>query len=298
MTQASRLPAPADLESHGLDAGKWKVLVEAIFPAAKTPEGILMAVDYCQARGLDVFKRPVNIVSMWNAALSRKVETVWPGINELQVTAARTGQWAGMDSPKWGTPLTRTFAGRVKNDDKWEERQIELTFPEWCEVTVYRLIGGRRCAFIEPVYWLETYSRQGGRWSELPTDMWVRRPRGQLHKCAKAASLRAAFPEECGYAAEEMEGKVIDTTSEEGVIEGDYAEETAEPSPPLEAEISPNSISEKVKAAIDKLIERAEQTGAWQAASDWAKERLSGPDLAYALSELDKAKAAAEKAAA
>jgi hypothetical protein len=29
-------------------------------------------------------------------------------------------------------------------------------------------------------------------------------------KCAKAATLRAAFPEEADYTAEEMEGKVIE----------------------------------------------------------------------------------------
>jgi hypothetical protein len=42
--------------------------------------------------------------------------------------------------------------------------------------------------------------------------MWRRRTRGQLDKCAEAAALRAAFPEELGndYSAEEMEGQVID----------------------------------------------------------------------------------------
>ena len=46
----------------------------------------------------------------------------------------------------------------------------------------------------------------------MPADMWKKRPRGQLHKNAKAASLRAAFPEEMGndYTAEEMEGQVIE----------------------------------------------------------------------------------------
>ena len=56
-----------------------------------------------------------------------------------------------------------------------------------------------------------TVSRAGGARSEVPTDMWVKRPHGQLLKCAKAASLRAAFPEEADYTAEEMEGKVIET---------------------------------------------------------------------------------------
>jgi hypothetical protein len=146
---------------------------------------------------------------MWNSSLRREVETVWPGINEVQITAARTGAWAGMDEPKWGPDITREFTGRKKDKSgNWQEVKATVTFPEWCEVTVYRVVSGIRCAFTEPVYWTEAYSRSGG--GELPTDMWIKRPRGQLHKVAKAASLRAAFPEEGEYTAEEMEGKDIE----------------------------------------------------------------------------------------
>jgi RecT family protein len=75
-------------------------------------------------------------------------------------------------------------------------------------VTVYRLIDGARCPFSEPVYWKEAYGRVGG--TALPNEMWQKRPHGQLHKVAKAASLRAAFPEEGDTAAEEMEGQTIE----------------------------------------------------------------------------------------
>lgn len=204
---STRFPMPAGIDDF--DARKWRVLCETTFPSARTPEAIMMALDYCRARGLDVFKRPVNIVPMWNSSLKREVETVWPGINEIQTTAARTRQWAGMDEPKWGEEVTSTFQGRAKGKDGWEERTVEVTYPKWCSVTVYRMIEGQRCAFTEPVYWLEAYSRMGG--GELPTGMWVKRPRGQLHKVAKAASLRAAFPEEGEYTAEEMEGKEIES---------------------------------------------------------------------------------------
>jgi hypothetical protein len=61
------------------------------------------------------------------------------------------------------------------------------------------------------VYWLESYAT-AGRDTVAPNEMWRRRTRGQLDKCAEAAALRAAFPEELGndYAAEEMEGQVVD----------------------------------------------------------------------------------------
>jgi phage recombination protein Bet len=198
-------------DAAGVTPQQWRVLTDSIFPSAKSAEAVLLAMDYCAARKLDVFKRPVHIVPMWNSSLRREVETVWPGISELQITAARTGQWAGMDEPKWGPVKKRTFKGMVGKDDRQREDTIELEYPEWCSVTVYRMLGGARHAFCEPVYWEEAYARQGR--TEVPNEMWQKRTRGQLHKVAKAASLRAAFPEEAGndYVAEEMHGKEIDS---------------------------------------------------------------------------------------
>lgn len=200
----ARLPLPA---TAGVDAGQWRVLVEAIFPNAKSSDSVLLALDYCKARGLDVMKKPVHIVPVWNSLLGRETETIWPSINEIQVTAARTKQWAGMDAPAWGPDVQHTFKGRRKGKDGWKDTVIDVTFPEWCAVTVYRMIDGNRCAFTEPVYWMEAYARVGG--GILPNDMWCKRPHGQLHKVAKAASLRAAFPEEGDYSDVEMEGQTV-----------------------------------------------------------------------------------------
>lgn len=200
----TRLPMPEGVDN----LSKWRVLVEAIFPNAQSVESVLLALDYCKERNLDVLKKPVNIVPMWNSKLGRYVETIWPSINEIQVTAARTEQWAGMDAPTWGPLVSRKFSGRKKDRGGWIDISVEVNYPEWCAVTVYRTIAGMRCGFTEPVYWLEAYGRVGG--GELPNDMWCKRPRGQLHKVAKAASLRAAFPEESEHSAEEMEGAVID----------------------------------------------------------------------------------------
>jgi hypothetical protein len=52
-TVATRLPMPADT---ALSPSQWRVLCEAIFPAAKSPESITLAIHYCQARGYDVMK--------------------------------------------------------------------------------------------------------------------------------------------------------------------------------------------------------------------------------------------------
>lgn len=208
----TRLPMP---QREGLDNGLWRVLCESAFPSAKSAEAILLALDYCKARKLDPLKKMVHIVPMWSSQLGREVETVWPGIAEVQTTATRTGKYAGMDEPKFGPDITRTFRGvRGKNVG---ETEITVTFPEWCSITVYRIVDGQRCPFTEPVYWLEAYGR-GGK-SELPNDQWVKRPRGMIMKVAKAFSLRGAFPEEADYTREEMEGRAIEDyeTTIEGV---------------------------------------------------------------------------------
>ena len=197
-----RLPYhPAVEERFGVSLTEWRALVDAVFPLAKEASSVILALSYCRARKLDPFKKPVHIVPMWNSQLKRMVETVWPGIGELRTTAFRTGQYAGRDEAKYGETRRAKLGS------------IEIEYPEWCQVTVYRLLGGQRLPFPGPrVYWMESYATQA-RDSSEPNAMWKRRPFGQLDKCAEAAALRAAFPEEIGneYAAEEMEGQTMIT---------------------------------------------------------------------------------------
>lgn len=233
-TVSARLPMPLDAP---VKPQQWRVLTDAIWPNAKTAEAVLMALEYCRVRNLDPFKRPVHIVPMYSTASKRTIETCWPGINELQVTAARSGAWAGMDEPVWGSEREYTFTGKSGEDDEGrpvQAKDVTVRVPESCTVTVYRNVDGRRESFAEPVYWIEAYARVS-RWSEAPNAMWLKRPRGQLHKCAKAASLRAAFPEDLGgtYAAEEMEdketevrGPVIEMKIEEARVAAPSEEET------------------------------------------------------------------------
>jgi phage recombination protein Bet len=288
----------------GLDAGTWAVLVDSIFPTAKTPDGVMLAVRYCQSRGLDPMKRPVHVVPMWSKALGREVETVWPGINELQTTAARTGQWAGMEPPKFGPDRTHQFEGTVKRQGGFEQVVAKVTYPEWVEVTVYRLIGGVRCPFTETVFWEEAYARIGR--TPVPNDMWQKRPRGQLLKCGKAASLRAAFPEEAGYTAEEMAGRAIDA-DDLTVIDADGvtrapsrpgpSKSTANPEPagdqsakhPEPQEVDATSVSKELRERLQKLIDFAEAKEAWGQALNKVRQELTGIELAYAEQELRKA---------
>jgi phage recombination protein Bet len=238
--QPPRLPYHNAIEEKfGVNKGQWKVLVEAIFPAAKSVDAIVMALSYCQQRNLDPFKRPVHIVPMYDSARGGYVETVWPGISELRTTASRTKGYAGCDEAQFGEEVTEKFTGRVKRDGAWKDEAIEVTFPAWCRITVYRIVDGQRCKFVGPkVAWLETYATQGA--SSLPNKMWQERPEGQLEKCAEAAALRRAFPEEIGndLTAEEMVGRNVHdvVTTVEPVLIVDHARDTQPPREPKAAE--------------------------------------------------------------
>lgn len=207
-----RLPVTAGmLDRLGLTEPDYRVLTDQIFPGARTVEAISMALAYCKHRNLDIMKRPVHIVPMWSSALRKMVETVWPGIAEIRTTASRTGQYAGDEDAEFG-PIIKAKFKQVTEDEYRQAKEIEriIEHPEWCRSVVYKLIGGQRYAFHARVFWRETYAT-AARGSEMPNEMWRKRPWGQIEKCAEAAVLRKAFPEELGgeYAAEEMAGKTL-----------------------------------------------------------------------------------------
>lgn len=203
-------------DRFGIDKAEWRVLVDATFPNAKTVDAVIMALSYCKARKLDPFKRPVHIVPMWSSAAGRMIETVWPSISELRTTAFRTQQYCGMEKPEFGPMIERKFVGTIgRGPDKGKTVEANLRFPEWCRITILRTLGGKERTFVGPsVYWLESYARRGD--TEVPNDMWCKRPVGQVEKCAEAAALRRAFPEEIGneLSAEEMEGQRLEHPSD------------------------------------------------------------------------------------
>lgn len=159
------------------------VLQASLYPGAK-PESIKLVLGYCRAAGLDPMQKPVHLVPMnvkkpgggrdeyeWR-------DVVMPGIGLYRVQAARTGELAGIDEPQFGPMQTR----------------FGIEYPEFCKVTVYRMIGGQRVPFTACEFWVENYATQK-RDTEAPNAMWKRRPRGQIAKCAEAQALRKAFPE-------------------------------------------------------------------------------------------------------
>lgn len=172
----------------------------SLFPGAK-PESVAAVLDYCTAARLNVMLKPVHIVPMSVKQPNGKYEyrdVVMPGINHYRTQASRSGEYLGKSEPEWGPTI----------ELKWGD--FRMNVPEWCKVTVKRIVAGQVAEFTAQEFWEENYATKG-KDSTTPNSMWQKRPKGQLHKCTEAQALRMAFPELTGDAtAEEMEGKSID----------------------------------------------------------------------------------------
>jgi phage recombination protein Bet len=254
---------PAGAHQRGITPESWHVMSTVLFKGA-SPEMICTLVDYCKARKLDPLKRPFHIVQVYDMDSRGYVESIWPGIGELRTTAMRTGNYAGKSEIEFGPDKTR----------KWGD--VELTFPEWAQCKVFRIVGGHRVEFAgSKVYWLEAYaSKKGG----VPNAMWAKRPRGQLAKCAEAEALRSAFPEELGHevTADEMDGQRIGFDRAKDVTpQRDLAAELAEqiearpeheadtgelfesePEPPAETVDYVSTTGEVEKIPLDKALHK------------------------------------------
>jgi phage recombination protein Bet len=184
-----------------------QVLESSIYPGAKLAS-IKLVLGWCKAQNKDPMKRPVHIVPMNVKKAGTKDQYEWrdvimPGIGDYRTDAARTGEYAGIGEAKYGPDKTEKLGA------------VDISYPEWCEISVVRLVQGVPCNFSSGrVYWKETYAT-AGKETAAPNAMWRKRPRGQLEKCAEAMALRRAFPEVGAQpTADELEGKTLD----EGVV--------------------------------------------------------------------------------
>jgi len=213
-----------------------EVIENSIFPGAQLAS-IKLALLYCKGGNLDILQKPIHIVPM-----SVKVklpdgkeeyvkrDVLMPGINRHRVQAAESGGYAGQSESEFG-PMKELIVPLESGNGPLPG----FEYPEWCKVTVYRIVGGEARPFTAIAYWLENYTTKG-KDSLVPNDMWRKRPRGQLEKCAEAQALRKAFPERAGgQTAEEMAGKVINDAD---TIEG-TAVERREPREPQRKSAGP-----------------------------------------------------------
>lgn len=179
------------------------VLQSSLYPGA-SENTIKMILGYCKAASLDPMQKPVHAVPMRVKKPGTRDDYEWrdvvmPGIGLYRTQAVRSGLYMGKSEPEFGPDVTRKLGG------------VEMTFPQWCRVTVRRLVGGQVADFTARELWLENYATQRND-TDAPNAMWKKRPYGQLAKVAEAQALRQAFPELLGgtNTDDEMAGKTLD----------------------------------------------------------------------------------------
>ncbi|CAB4187705.1 bet_lambda, phage recombination protein Bet [uncultured Caudovirales phage] len=223
-TQTAALMAMNDQELIG-------VLKTSLYPGA-ADESIKLVIGYCKAAGLDPMQKPVHIVPMDVKNKDGKYEkrdVIMPGIGLYRIQAARTNLYAGVTEPEFGDVKKMAVKRKQYNNAFKDDKSFAMVddgetvdFPEWCRVTVKRLVGNVVVDFTSKEFWLENYAT-AGKDSTSPNAMWKKRPYAQLAKCAEAQALRKAFPE-LGAAptADEMEGKTFEDNG--NVIDGSTGE--------------------------------------------------------------------------
>jgi phage recombination protein Bet len=177
------------------------VLQESLYPGAK-PQSVMLVMDYCRAANLDPMQKPVHIVPMWDKSTKQMRDVIMPGVNSYRVNAMRSHDYGGISEPEFGPLVDGTGLGMAN-----------FYYPEWCKVTVKRILRDVVAEFTAIEYWTENYAT-AGKDSIAPNAMWKKRPRGQIAKCAEAQALRKAFPEIASAPTfEEMDGKFDSATT-------------------------------------------------------------------------------------
>lgn len=221
------------IQTRGMSESQWLTLANTLYPGA-SPMSVLLVWDYCTARKLDPFKKPVHIVTMRvKNADGQWVdrETVLPGIYEYRTTAQRTGEYMGKTEPEYGP----------------EKEVFGVVAPEWCKITIFRWnqLAKEKVPFPTKVYFKEacgTKKKSKDDPTPVANGRWERAPVQMLTKCTEAAALREAFPEEIGGVPtmEEIEDHMPDVI--------DVTPQPVEESPLIE------KLSDDQRSALDKAF--------------------------------------------
>ncbi len=199
-----KLPEP--VARRGVTEAEWRTLKDNLYPGAAS-ESVIMVVDYCKARRLDPMKKPCHIVPM-RVKDAKTGDYFWrdivmPGIYEYRTTANRTGLYLGHSIPEYGERI----------------EHFGVIAPEYCNFTVYKWNPEAKMRAEYPVQIrfsevVGTYVKDKKTGDMAVNDRWSRAPQQMLTKCAEAAALREAFPDELGgtHTDDEMVGQVIDVT--------------------------------------------------------------------------------------
>jgi phage recombination protein Bet len=161
-----------------------------IIPPGTPPPQVSVFAETCRQHGLSPFKKEIYLVGY-----AGKYSTII-GIDGLRVKAARTGQLAGCDAPRFNESADGSYM---------TASDLKGAMPSTCTVTVYRIVSGHRVPFTATVSFNEFCPiKPSGKWQTMPLQM--------IAKVAEAFALRKGFADEvAGLGIEEEQAAYTDT---------------------------------------------------------------------------------------
>lgn len=165
-------------------------LIRSLVAKDATPHELELFLYQCKRTGLDPLAKQIYFQKYLDKKTGESKMTIITSIDGYRLIADRTGSYAGNDEPLFG-----------------EEKEIitkdgKIFVPSRAVCTVWKIVQGLRVSFSStPAYWDEYYP------GEYKGHMWRKMPHVMLAKCAEAAALRKAFPNDLSgiYIQEEME---------------------------------------------------------------------------------------------
>jgi phage recombination protein Bet len=148
-------------------------------------------LHYCQRTGMDPFTRQIYMIGRWDRNAGRLKYTIQMAIDGFRIIAQRSLQYAGQTEPQWCGP-----------DGVWKDVWVDHTKPP-----VAARIGVLRHGWPQPTYAVAHFAEFAPMRDGKLEPMWQRMPANQIAKCAEAAALRKAFPNDLSgmYVPEELE---------------------------------------------------------------------------------------------
>lgn len=148
-------------------------------------------LHYCQRTGMDPFTRQIYMIGRWDRNAGRLKYTIQMAIDGFRIIAQRSLQYAGQTEPQWCGP-----------DGVWRDVWVDHTKPP-----VAARIGVLRNGWPMPTYAVAHFAEFAPIRDGKLEPMWARMPANQIAKCAEAAALRKAFPNDLSgmYVPEELE---------------------------------------------------------------------------------------------
>lgn len=187
-------------------------LIKRMFAKDATDDELQLFLYTAQRLGLDPLARQIHFVKRWDKRANKKIGVIQTGIDGYRAIADRTGKYAG-------------------NDDAVFRYEEGVDHPIAATVTVYKMIGNKRCPFTATARWDE-YCPEG-----KAAFMWHSKPHVMLAKCAEALALRKAFPLQLSgvYVDAEMQqaGPVIETQVETVAASKTASQETSKNRPAM-----------------------------------------------------------------